>query len=108
MALWLFISRAPPLLCSLANSFRAEQYFPNLLIGIEQVGVLMQARKFRANRMYAVGGVCENVIFRKFKMAEFFFQTDIRSPNGNFVKHTCPHICVKFEVIWSYGVCCTA
>ena len=58
MELWLFISRAPPLLCSLANSFRGEQYFTNLLIGIEQVGVLMLARKFGANRMYAVGEVC--------------------------------------------------
>ena len=55
MELWLLISRAPPLLCSLANSFRGEQYFANLLIVMDQVGVLMIARKFGANRMNAVG-----------------------------------------------------
>ena len=24
------------------------------------------------------------------------FQTEIRSPNGNFVEHTCLHICAKY------------
>ena len=66
MELWLFISRASPLLSSLANSFRGEQYLTNLLISIEQVGVLMIARKFGANWMYAVGGVCKMVFFPKF------------------------------------------
>ena len=47
-------------------------------------------------------------VFHKILNGGKFFQTDISSPNGNFVEHTCPHICAKFEVIWSYGVCCTA
>ena len=73
MELWLFISRAPPLLCFLANSFRGEQYFTNLLLEIENVGVLMLAREFGANRMYSVGGMCKKRVFHKIQNGGIFF-----------------------------------
>ena len=47
-------------------------------------------------------------VFHKILNGRIFFQTAISSPEGNSVEHTCPHICVKFYIIWSYGVCCTA
>ena len=40
-------------------------------------------------------------VFHKILNGGIFFETDISSPNGNFVEHSCPHICTKFEVIWS-------
>ena len=51
MELWVLISRAPPLWCLLANSFWTEQYFTKLLIGIDQLGVVLIARNFGVNQI---------------------------------------------------------
>ena len=45
--------------------------------------------------MYAVGR--EKRVFHKIHNGGNFFQTDISSPNGNFVERTCPHICAKIR-----------
>ena len=83
-------------------------FYKTFTIRIYQLTVLMIAINFCANQMYGVGGVGKNVFFTKFKMAEKFFQVDFSSPNSNFVEHTCLHICAKFQVNWSYGVCYVA
>ena len=64
MELWLLIS--------VLIGYRGEQYFTNLSIGIEQVGILMLARKFGA----------------KIQNGGKIWQTDISSPNSNFVEDT--------------------